>query len=72
MKEINKYKKLVEEIENYIKEINKEYNEIKAKSYGIKIEDSYCEDLRKEFFKNAGKYEAYAYIIGKIKDIEEE
>lgn len=72
MEEINKYKKLVEEIENYIKEINKEYNEIKAKSYGVKIEDSYCEELRKEFFKNAGKYEAYSYIRGKIQDIEEE
>lgn len=63
---------LVNFIEEYQNKIDEEYNLIKAKSYGVKIEDSYCEQLRKEFFKNAGKYEMWANIKEKILEITNE
>lgn len=64
-------KKLIKFIEEYEAKIYEEYNLIKAKSYGVKIEDSYCEELRKEFFKNAGKYEMWAEIKREILELKE-
>lgn len=61
--------KIVRFIEEYRKRIDEEYKSIKAESYGVKIEDSYCEELRKEFFKNAGKYEMWAEFRSKIIDL---
>lgn len=62
---------LIKFIEEYESKIYEEYNLIKAKSYGVKIEDSYCEELRKEFFKNAGKYEMWSEIKRKIIELKE-
>lgn len=58
-----------DKIEEYKGKINEEYNLIKAKSYGVKIEDSYCEELRKEFFINAGKYEMWAELKMKLLEL---
>lgn len=65
-------KEVVEFLDKYRTKIDEEYNSIKAKAYGVKIEDGYVEDLRKEFFKNAGKYEAWAEFRNKIQGLYEE
>ncbi len=73
---MEKNKKIVNEIVKFIEEyqikINEEYNLIKAKSYGVKIEDNYCEALRKEFFINSGKHEAWSEFKTKILKLTEE
>ena len=64
-------KEIIEFLEEYRTKIDEEYNQIKAKAYGIKIEDGYVEELRKDFFKNAGKYEAWAKFRTKIQELYE-
>ena len=64
-------KEIVEFLDEYRTKIDEEYNSIRAKAYGVKIEDGYVEELRKEFFKNAGKYEAWSEFKVKIQELYE-
>lgn len=60
---------LHEEINKMIKEVDIEIGKTRANAYGVRLTDFYAIELRDDFNKLDGKYEALIQIKNKIIDI---
>ena len=63
--------KILEIIEEYQKEIDYEYKDLRAEAYTVRLQDNHAIELRDRFNKNAGKYEILANIKFKITEIKD-
>ena len=63
---------LYEEIDEMIKEVDIETGNTRANAYGVRLTDYYAIELRDNFNKLDGKYEALIQIKNKILELIEE
>lgn len=64
--------RLLEEIDLMIKEVDTETGKTKANAYGVRIQDYYAIELRDEFNKLDGQYNALIQVKNKILEIIDE